>query len=148
MNFSFSKKFLPADLTILPIFQEEQPEKLVRQKTNLLLPRAAGQDFKKELGAASVVYLADTRLLLLGLGEKKKFSPANWRIALHAAAQTVQNLNITTANLVLPNWPAAVTPQYLELTGFAWVFSSYRFAWYKKENRETKFQSLCLLAPR
>ena len=148
MNFSFAKKFQPADLNIIPIFQDEQPEKLIRQKTNLVLPPAASQDFKKDLGSISIIYTAQTRLLLLALGEKKKFSPAAWRIALHTAAQKVQELNVATASLILPNWPTKSAPQYLELTGFAWVFSSYRFAWYKKENQETKLQELCLVAPR
>ena len=76
MQINLTKLEPKADLTVLPLFANEQPNK------NRSIPFAAFSDFKNRLGNSHLVYTENGRVLLLGLGEKKDFNTAQFEHAL------------------------------------------------------------------
>ncbi len=141
MQISLNKSDVKSDLIVLPLFTNEQPDK------KRGIPPAAIADFKNKPGALQVVYANDQRILLLGLGDKKNFSNLKWRTALHSMVNASISLNVESLTLILPKIATAQMAAFLEMTGFALVFSSYRFDNYKKEKTSFKLDKVNLVAP-
>lgn len=139
MQIRLSKNQTPADLTVLPLFANQQ----IRQKD---IPVSVGTDFKKNLGETQLVYGNAGRILLLGLGEQKNFDFGSMRAAIHGALTSVQALGVESINLILPNFRGN-PEQFLELTGFALTFSLYTFDWYRKDRQKSKLNLINVCAP-
>ena len=131
-----------ADLTVIPLFANEQPDK----KRNL--PLHAVADFKNRQGSTQLIYIeGGSRVLLIGLGEKQEFSPIKWRMAIHTIVNTAIALEVESLNLILPKISAGRIPALLELTAFSLAFSSYRFDTYKKEKTRLRLQQINIVGP-
>jgi leucyl aminopeptidase len=139
MQISLSKIEHPTDLTVLPLFTNERPDK----KHNL--PLKAVGDFKNKAGATQLIYTDQGRILLLGLGEKKEFSTIKWRSAIHTVINSAIYLETESVNLILPKISSGQLESFLELTGFSLVFSSYRFNNYKKEKNGLKLKQINII---
>ncbi len=140
MQIQLTKSEQPSDLTIIPLFAGEQPNQ------NKNLPKLALADFKNRLGSTHLVY-TDSRVLLLGLGNKQNFVPESWRIAMHTAINAAIGLGVGTMSIALPKFSANQLESLIELTGFALTFSSYRFDNYKKEKNGVKLTEIFLVTP-
>src|SRR5258708_316375 len=126
-----------SDLTILPLFANEQ-----RDKKRRLPPRRVA-DSKNRQGSTQLIYVeGGSRVLLLGLGEKKEFNPSKWRAAIHTVLNTAIALEVESLNLILPKIPSGQILPLLELTAFSLAFSSYRFDTYKKEKTRLRLQKI------
>ncbi len=147
MNIILSKNYSHSDLVVLPLFKEEKTSLVVKQKIKESLPNGIEDDFKKDLGRAQVVYLENTRVLLLGLGNKRSFSPAGWRTAVHSAVGNASNLGVKSVNIFFPAVSSKNLNQYLELTGYALTFSAYKFEIYKQEPKEAGLENVQIIAP-
>lgn len=147
MNITLSKTVPPSDLIIVPVFKEEKTNQIVRQKIRLDIPGPVENDFKKELGSVQTIYFANQRVLLLGLGEKKSFKPMSWRIAMHSTINNALALGVKSATLFFPNLTGNSLNQYIELTGFSALYSSYRFDEYKHDQPKTRLDALTIIAP-
>jgi len=145
MNIILQKNPEPADLLILPLFREENPQDLAAKKMKLALPKLAAADFKNDLGATQLIYTDSGRVLLLGLGSRKQFKPESLRVAIHSLINAAHKLGVISANLFLPNFSSI--PQYLELTGFAAIFSSYQFNRYQTDKKPIQLDQLSIIAP-
>jgi leucyl aminopeptidase len=141
IEISLTKSETPTQLTVLPLFDGELPNK------NKNLPAHALADFKNRLGATHLIYTQTGRCLLLGLDKKADFKPASWRTAIHTMINSSIGLGVESLNLVLPKFSANQLESLLELTGFAITFSSYRFDNYKKEKNGIKLKQINLVGP-
>ncbi len=136
-----------SQVLVVPVFTKEKLKDIFKKlDKNLSVPAFAEADFKNSLGTTQVVYVGDKRILLLGLGERKNFSPSSWRVALHAGMNLLFSLQITEAAFVLPD--ALAPEQLVELAGFGITFSSYQFDIYKKDKKVRKLLSLELISRR
>jgi len=141
MNLTLTKK-ISHDLIIVPVFANEKIASTLKALDKTwLVPTIVDSDFKNKLGKTQTIYLADKRLVILGLGEKQKFSLPNWRIAINQALGHLTNINAKEASLVLPT--VTIKPEILlEMTGFSAIFSSYSFNTYKKDKKPQQLTSL------
>ncbi|OGE73581.1 MAG: hypothetical protein A3I07_02425 [Candidatus Doudnabacteria bacterium RIFCSPLOWO2_02_FULL_42_9] len=139
MQIQLSKTETSPNLTILPLF--------VGEKLNKNLPKHALADFKNRLGSTHLIYTDSSRVLLLGLGEKKNFKPESWRTATHTSINIAMTLGVESMDIVLPKLPTNQLEAFLELTGFALTFSGYRFDEYKKEKNGLKLKEVYLISP-
>jgi leucyl aminopeptidase len=141
MQINLTKLEPESNLTILPLFVGDIPNK------NKNLPANALADFKNKLGTTHLIYTNNTRVMLLGLGDRKNFTPSSWRIAMHAAIGSTIGLGVTTVNLILPKISPNQMESFLELTGFALTFSGYRFDNYKKQKNGVKLTAINIIGP-
>jgi leucyl aminopeptidase len=141
MQITLTKSETSSELLVLPLFDKEQPNQ------NKNLPKTALADFKNRLGNTHLVYTDQNRIMLLGLGAKNQFNPAQWRTAIHSTINAAISLGIESLTLVLPKLPPSQLESFLELTGFALTFSSYRFDEYKKEKNGLKLNQIYLVGP-
>lgn len=145
MNITLSKK-VEHNLVILPVFSNEKITKAIRvlDKT-LVVPTTIDTDFKNKLGSTTTIYLADKRILIVGLGEKNKFNANTWRVALNQAIQQTHNLHSSHASLIVPEVSNMKPEQLLELTAFGVMFSTYSFNTFKKEKKPRKLTDVQLV---
>jgi leucyl aminopeptidase len=129
-----------SELTILPLFEKDQPNK------NKNLPKHALADFKNRLGNTQLIYTDASRILLLGLGQKNSFDQAAWRVAMHVSINAAMGLGVKDMNIVLPKFGSSAE-SFLELAAFGLTFSSYRFDAYKKEKNGLKLNQINLVGP-
>lgn len=141
IQLSLVKTETKADLVVLPLFANEVAGK------DRGLPTAAVADFKNKPGAAQLLYVNGSRILILGLGDKKEFDTLKWRTAMHTLMNASLSLGIESLNLILPKFSSAQLESYLELTGFCLAFSSYRFDNYKKEKNKLNLQQVNIVGP-
>ncbi|MBI2607341.1 MAG: leucyl aminopeptidase [Candidatus Doudnabacteria bacterium] len=134
------------DLIILPVFADQDfvasLKPLVKDAGLLNLVK---QDYKNKFGTTYLVYPNTDecqRLLLVGLGKKSLFSQAAWRQAIQTAVSACQNLGVENIGLVLPVIKKPDLASYLELTGFALTFGTYKFTYYKQEDSKEKKKTL------
>ncbi len=132
MQINLTKSETPSDLTVIPLFIGEVPNK------NKNLPKHALADFKNRLGSTHLIYTDTGRVLLLGLGQKSEFNPANWRVAIHTTINSAISLGVESLNILLPKFSSNQVESLMELTGFSIAFSSYRFDHYKKDKNGLK----------
>ncbi len=141
MQITLTNKEPQSNLTVLPLFIGEQPNK------NQNLPALALADFHNRLGSTHLIYSNTHRILLLGLGEKKQFNQGSWRVAIHSVVNASINLKIESLNLWFPKISNSLSESFFELTGFALIFSSYRFDQYKKEKNGLTLKQVNLIGP-
>jgi len=147
-----SAKKAPFDLIILPLFLGQDPNEIFKKHFGESLNAdVVTKDFKNKTGSTQLVYgMPDfkKRILLLGLGESKKFNFEIWRQAIQSAINTILNIPIENVILIIPIFKALDINKYLELTAFSLVFSAYRFNEYKHPEPEevtTKIKAVYLL---
>ncbi len=140
MKISLTKSEVPSELLVLPLFNTEQPK-------NKNLPKTALADFKNRVGNTHLIYSDSGRIMLLGLGNKNQFTPNIWRTAVHSTINSAISLGIESLTLILPKLPILQLETFLELTGFALTFSSYRFDEYKKEKNGLKLKQINIAGP-
>src|SRR5437868_4239911 len=126
MQISLTKTEPISDLTILPLFVDQKPDK------NKNLPQNAVADFKNRVGSTHLIYADNSRVLLLGLGDKKEFNNLKLRSTIHVAVNAAIGLGVKSANFILPKINPRQLESYLELSAFSFIFSSYKFDAYKK----------------
>ncbi len=136
-----TQKESKSDLTIIPLFSGEKPNK------NYNIPLKALGDFKNRVGATQLVYADDNRILILGLGDKKEFNTAKWRTCLHTIVNTSLSLEVESLNLIFPKISSSQLETFIEITGFGLSFSSYRFDNYKKEKSNPKLNRINIIVP-
>ncbi len=135
------------EAVVLPLFKGEKSVAVAKQKLKTELSNLVEIDFKAELGAVQVIYTPQTRIVLVGLGDKKQLQPESWRVAIHSTVNSLQKLGVNSASLILPILPANQVTAYLELTGFSLCFSQYQFNWYQKEKNPLKLTQVEVVAP-
>lgn len=128
MHAQLTTKEIETNLEILPLFDKQIAKDI---------PEIAKKDFENKIGNTHLIYLNGKRVLLLGLGEKNKFNPQAWRIAIHSALQIAKSLKAEQISLELPAIGNNKLPEFLELTGFALTFSAYEFDEYKTEKAKS-----------
>lgn len=139
MTITITKLETPSNLTVIPLFDKEQPNK------NKNLPKHALADFKNRLGVTQLIYTDSNRVLLLGLGKKSEFNPSAWRTAIHTMINNAIGLGVESLNLIIPKFPASQMESFMELTSFCVTFSSYRFDHYKKDKNGLKLKVVNLI---
>jgi leucyl aminopeptidase len=138
MNLALSSK-PQSKFLIIPVFAKEKIPAVVRAiDKNLQLPALAIADFKNKLGAAQIVYTQDLRIMILGLGERKNFTPASWRSAIFSLSSRLQGVEADSCSLIIPSSIPERPDALVELTGFALTHSSYQFNEYKKDKKLSK----------
>ncbi len=147
MDILLSKNPSDTEVIVLPLFKDEKSLAAAKLKLKIQLPNLIETDFKADLGAIQTIYTATGRVLLLGLGERKKFKPEAWRVGIHSTVGALQKLGVASASLTLPTFPGNQLPAYLELTGFSLSFSQYQFNWYQKNKNQLKLTRVDVIAP-
>ncbi len=114
-------------------------------------PAIDAGDFKGKEGEVSVTYLqqgkATRRLLLVGLGEKKRLTLERFRRAAAVAAKRGRNLRAQSLALLLPSTHLKLNETIFALAEGA-MLSLYRFDKYvtKKEHDDTKLQEIFVVS--
>lgn len=147
MNIALTKK-LPSDLDliIVPVFEDEDYTKnIITYLGQVDLINLVKQDFKNKLGSTYLVYPETReykRILLVSLGKKSNLNPNSYRKAVQTAVTAAQDLKAENIGFVLPNFRKTETANYIELTGFAALFGTYKFTNYKHTETEGKSNQL------
>lgn len=157
MKLSFQKSTLPkikADVAAMFLIQDEKPlhqqmQKLNEELRGALQPILSSKDFRGKEKETVLVYLPKSfptqRLLLVGLGEKKKLTHEVYRRASAQAAKKARELKAEKLALCLPDLgPDAFAPVVAFAEGAA--LGLYRFDKYitKKEDNETRVTEIIL----
>lgn len=131
-----------SELLIIPVFASEKISSVLKTiNKTIQIPASAVADFKNKLGATQVLYFGSSRVVILGLGDKKSFSNTGWRSAVFSAMSRINSLDSTGASFFLPTTSSNLEAM-VELTAFAIVHSSYEFNEYKKEKKKVKLAAV------
>lgn len=124
------------DLLILPLAHEDSLEKLSQTYGLNLALNLLKKDFNPKLGAIKLIYSqgqTSIRILLVGLGPRKKLNSALLRQVLNTAVRNVP-INLESFGLILDT--VKIDAQALEIIGLSLTEGLYRFDSYKKSLQE------------
>ena len=135
------------DLLVLPVFQVKgkldlRPWNDVDKNIGELLTRRAQSDhfearFRQML-TADTPSLAASRVLLLGLGDKSRFTSERLRRATGAAASVAEAAHTGTMTIVLPSGTDVDAARLVRAAAEGVLLSSYRFNEYKAKRTQSR----------
>lgn len=157
MQISFQKstiKQVRADMVAAFVHQDAPLFKVETRALNRsfpprLSPILESGDFRGKEGTSAVVYLGKSfgasKLLLVGLGEKKKLTLEKFRSAAAAAAKQARSLRATSVALFLPPLAEQAAEKIVAIAEGAYL-SLYRFDKYitKKKNDENAIERIII----
>jgi leucyl aminopeptidase len=136
------------ELLVLPLFDADLAEKEAARPVTevdgtlegLLLQAATQEGFKAKAEQSFVLHthgkLGATRVLLLGLGGRAKFTPEVLRLAAGRAAKTAARLRATELTFALPI--ARELEQCVKAAVEGFLLGAYRFDHYRTTNKDEK----------
>lgn len=138
--------FLYQDQKLLRNYSKE----LAKRFGSDVLPPIQSGDFKGKEGESTLIYLKgkkdSKRLLLVGLGEKKKISLEKYRRAAGTAARGCRTLKVKSFALLLPHLEKKIV-EHIVAFGEAAILSLYKYDKYlskKSSEGDTKIESIIL----
>src|SRR5262249_34454776 len=152
MNFSFASgdaARAKADVLVIPVFDNELNDKKKQAQAvasadkklkGLLLKTAAQEGFKGK-GEQSLVFhthgkLGATRLLLVALGSRAKFTPEVLRLAMGRAVKTANRLHAKLAVVAVPVLRETEAAVRAIVEGFE--LGGYRYDRWRTTNKDEK----------
>jgi leucyl aminopeptidase len=152
MHFSFASgdaARAKADVLIIPVFDNELNDKKKQAQAvasadkklkGLLLKTAAQEGFKGKGEQSLVLHthgkLGATRLLLMALGARAKFSPETLRLAMGRAVKTANRLHAKTAVVAVPVLRETEAAVRAIVEGFE--LGGYRYDRWRTTNKDEK----------
>ncbi len=152
MNFTFASgdaSVSRADLLIIPLFDNElsdkklQPTPLVscdKKLSGLILETAAQEGFKGKSEQSLILHthgkVAGSRILLLGLGSRARFTPEVLRLACGRAIKAANRLRLTSVAIALPIVQEVEAALKAVVEGFE--LGAYRYDRWRTTNKEEK----------
>lgn len=135
MNINLTTKSSACDLLIVPVFEggEVQTLKTVLNG-EVPLSDLIQTDFKNKVGAFAIIYtpkLPNSRLMILGLGDRKGFNAAVLRKAVQTAGVYLTKQDWAVLLFDAKN----IGDKYLESLSFALIFGSFVFNDYKQDTK-------------
>ncbi|HNT30540.1 MAG TPA: leucyl aminopeptidase, partial [bacterium] len=143
------------DICLIPLFaKQELPEycrDLDSRISSLMQGSMDAGEFKGEANQTLLLATQDKifarKILLIGLGNKDKFSARSWQLAIATALRTAQRAKATSVSLYLPDHIDKQISNLYEITIIAAYLGTYEFLEYKEKKQEQKLiTSLTLLA--
>lgn len=134
-----------ADLLIVPFFQENKravPFATVPDVHEVIEPILKAGDFIGKQGNTLLIYLTEKkekRLLLLGLGEKKKITCETLRRSFAQAMKQCRSKKWLTVNAILPELSEWSIDKVTEVVAEGFALASYVFEDWKSEDSKQLF---------
>lgn len=136
-----SAKRKKADLLVVPFWKDKKGIKPAADASLMKAESAAlldSGDFKGEEGEIAFLYLksgqVETRLALLGLGEREKENVEHLRRAYAAVAKACQHKKLTTVNIVIPHVSSLKEEEVSRGITEGLLLSNYAFTMNKSES--------------
>jgi leucyl aminopeptidase len=140
-----AEKF-PAEMLATGLFEGQIPEGLGGAAASLV----SSGDFTGRVGETSLLYrqegLGVSRLLLVGLGERERFTPERVRRAAATAARRAQDLKLREAGLSLPVLPGADAREAAQAAAEGARLGMYRFDRHKSGTQNHELETFWLVS--
>src|SRR5215213_6859931 len=134
-----------AEMLATGLFEGETPERFGRTAASLV----SSGDFTGKVGETSLLYrqegLGAPRLLLVGLGERERFTPERLRRAAATVARRARNLKLREAALYLPALPEGGARAAAKAAAEGARLGLYRFDRHKSDAENHELETFWLV---
>src|SRR5215213_9853055 len=135
-----------AEMIATGLFEGETPEGLGGTAASLV----SSGDFTGKVGETSLLYrqerLGASRLLLVGLGERERFTPERLRRAAATAARRARDLKLREAGLSLPVLPGGDARAAAQAAAEGARLGMYRFDRHKSSTQNHELETFWLVS--
>jgi leucyl aminopeptidase len=136
----------PAEMLATGLFEGQIPEGLSGAAASLV----SSGDFTGKVGETSLLYrqegLGVSRLLLVGLGERERFTPERLRRAAATAARRARDLKLREAGLSLPVLPGGDARAAAQAAAEGARLGMYRFDRHKSSTQNHELETFWLVS--
>jgi leucyl aminopeptidase len=140
MEFNFLPQFKPCDILVLPFWKGGKPSCQVPIEKSLYHAPLDHKDFEGDRGETLWLYPSSgeaKRVLMLGLGEEKKCTVEQLRLAYSEVAKKSQERGVNTLSLLMPESKYLKAEESIEGVGEGLLLTNYVWEKLQKSEEQT-----------